>query len=75
MTQIIELSENSVQILNKQQLTENNIVVFKVDTGNMPIHKAQEYLQNFKDNIVGSCSPASVWVMSNKVDVSIIEKQ
>jgi hypothetical protein len=49
--------------------------VFKVDTGNMPIHKAQEYLQNFKDNIVGSCSPASVWVMSNKVDISIIEKQ
>jgi hypothetical protein len=75
MTQIIELSENSVQILNKQQLTENNIVVFKVDTGNMPIHKAQEYLQNFKDSITGSCAPADVWVMSNKVDVSIIEKQ
>lgn len=71
--QTIELSENSIQIVNKQNLTENSVIVVKVDVGSLPLHKATEYMDNIKGAFKDIIGAAKLVVMSNKHDLSIVE--
>jgi hypothetical protein len=71
--QTIELSENSIQILDKQQLTENSILIVKVDVGNMPARHAMEYMENIKTTFAKHVEPANLVIMSNKTSIELLE--
>lgn len=74
MTQTIELSENSIQILDKQELTDRHIMIVKVDTGNMPAHKAKEYMDNIKDAFADKVAPAALAIMPLQNTIEVFEK-
>lgn len=75
MNKTIELSENSIQILDKQELTDKHIVIIRVDVGNLPTHKATEYLKYIKTAFVNKVAPAEIIVMSSKNTVEVFERE
>jgi hypothetical protein len=75
MTQTIELSENSIQILDKQELTDRHIMIIKVDVGNLPAHKAMEYMEYIKDSFKDKVSPAELIIMPKDNTVEVFVKE
>ena len=75
MNKTIELSENSIQILDKQELTDKHIVIIRVDVGNLPTHKATEYLNDIKTAFVNKVVPAELIVMSSKNTVEVFKRE
>ena len=74
MTNKIELSENSIQILNKQELTDKHIMIVKIDIGNLPTHKAIEYMENIKSVFADKIKPAELIIMPSSSTVEVYEK-
>lgn len=60
--------------LNKKDLTEDTILVVKVDTGNMPPDAAMKYTASIKEKMVEFVAPASVLVVGNNIELSVIKK-
>ena len=74
MTHTIELSENSIQILDKQELTDRHVMIIKVDIDNLPSHKAMEYMERIKTAFADKVAPAELIVMSSKNTVEVFER-
>lgn len=74
MTQTIELSENSIQILDKQHLTDKHIMFIKVGLGNMPRHKAQEYMEGIRLAFADKVAPAELIIIPSENSVEVFEK-
>lgn len=75
MTQTIELSENSIQILNKQVLTDRHIMIIKVDVGNLPSHRATEYMESIKNTFKDRVAPAELIIMPKDNTVELFVKE
>ena len=71
----IELSEKSIFLLERQTFTENNIVLVKIDVGNIPLRRATDYMENIKNSFQEFVSPAKLVVMPNSTTVEILEKE
>ena len=74
MTHTIELSENSIQILDKQELTDRHIMVIKVDIDNLPSHKAMEYMERIKTAFADKVAPAELVIMPLQNTIEVFEK-
>ena len=75
MTAMIDLNKHSVQILEKQQLTDRSVVIVKVDCGNMPAHRAKEYMENVKKTFEKVVEPAHTMVVPHTFSIQILEKE
>lgn len=65
----------NIETLKIEKYNENSIIIFKADTGNMPLHIATEYLQNIQNMLTPVLSPAKVLVMPNTIGVIVLEKE
>jgi hypothetical protein len=74
MTHTIELSENSIQILDKQELTDRHIMVIKVGVGNMPAHKAMQYMEDIRKTFADKVAPAELIIMPLENTIEVFEK-
>lgn len=75
MTQTIELSENSIQILDKQDLTDKHIMIIKVDVGNLPSNRATEYMESIKNAFKDRVAPAELIIMPQNNTVEVFVKE
>ena len=75
MNNVIELSENSVQILDRSNLTETSIVVVKVDVSSMPAHRAQIFMQDIATAFREKMAPAEVMVVPLTFDIAVYERE
>ena len=71
----IELSENSVQILNKQELDENSVVFVSVDIGHMAAARAHEYMVRIKEEMVKILAPAKVVIHAENLHISVVTQK
>lgn len=71
----IELSENSIKILDKQILTDRQLILVSVDVSGMPHKIAVDYLRCVTEAFAVHVHPAQVLVHPKGVEVSIIENQ
>ena len=74
MTHTIELSENSIQILDKQELTDRHIMVIKVDIDNLPSHRAMQYMERIKTTFAEKVAPAELVIMPLQNTIEVFEK-
>lgn len=74
MTQTIELSENSIQILDKQELTDRHIMIIKVGVGDMPAHKAMKYMEDIRTAFADKVAPAELIIMPAENTIEVFEK-
>jgi hypothetical protein len=74
MTHTIELSENSIQILDKQELTDRHIMVIKVGVGNMPAHKAMQYMEDIRKAFADKVAPAELVIMPLENIIEVFER-
>ena len=70
----IELSENSIKILDTHQLTDRHKLLVSVDIGNMSYDQAAEYLATVTEAFKSVVDPASVLVYPDSIDVTLIER-
>jgi len=68
------LSENSIKVLDSQQLTEKHKLLVSVDIGDLSYEKAQEYLSAVTEAFKSVVDPASVLVYPDSIDVTLIEQ-
>lgn len=71
---MIELTENSIQLLNKQNITKDTIVVIKVDVGNLPKHLSEQHMVNIKNSFSDVLFPAKLIIMPIQNTIEIYEK-
>lgn len=74
MTHTIELSENSIQILDKQELTDRHIMVIKVAVSGMPAHKAMEYMKDIRKAFADKVAPAELIIMPLENTIEVFKK-
>lgn len=75
MNSKIELSENSIQILKKTDITPDSVVLVKVDTSMMSRAKADEYMKGILDVFKEKLNHVNILVIPNVIeDISVIEK-
>lgn len=70
----IELSENSIQVLNAKQLTSDHVLLVNVDTGNMPAQKADAYMQSVRDAFKAVLGDAKVIVHTKETKLTVVHK-
>jgi len=66
---LVEITENSIQILNKQQLTKDSIVFVQVDVLHMPRSRAEEFMKSVRDELTKFVSPAKVVVSATPMKI------
>ena len=71
----IELSENSIKILDKQILSDRQLILVSVDVSGMEYKIAEAYLTAVTNKFAEHVKPAQVLVHPKGVEVSIIENQ
>lgn len=64
----------NIDVLKVEKVTENTLLMFKVDTGNLPRLKAEEYLDRIKEMVQPIVAPAKVLILNQSVDVTVLEK-
>ncbi len=65
----------NIDVLKVEKVTENTLLMFKVDTGNLPRLKAEEYLDRIKEMVQPIVAPARVLILNQSVDVTVLEKE
>ena len=70
----IELSENSIQVLNATQFTSDHVLLVNVDTGNMPAHSARAYMTSIKDAFKEVIGDAKVIVHTKETKINLLHK-
>jgi|688.fasta_scaffold417485_3 hypothetical protein len=71
-SQAFENAMNNIAIIDTSPLTSDNVVICKVDGGDLPVHRAKEVYAEVRDALTETFSPAKVIVMSSKSDITII---
>jgi len=71
----IELSESSIKILDKQILSDRQLILVSVDVSGMSFDIAEAYLKAVTDKFAEHVHPAQVLVHPKGIEVSIIENQ
>jgi len=69
----IELSENSITVLNKLELDSNHILCINVDTGNLPYSKAQEFCLEVAKTFQNKLN-CEVVVSPKNVEFTVVKK-
>lgn len=64
----------NIDVLKVEKITENSLIMFKVDTGNLPRLKAEEYLDRLKELVKPIVAPAKVLILNQSIDVTVLEK-
>lgn len=73
MPTTIELSEGSIQILDKQELTDRHVMFIKVDCGNLPFSRQVEYLEQIKEAFKDVAGTARVVIMPKTTEITVFE--
>jgi hypothetical protein len=74
MSNVIELSENSIQILDVQKLTDRHVMIVKVDVGNLPPSKAMDFMECIRVAFSEKVAPAELIVMPLTNEINVFEK-
>ena len=72
--QTIELSEDSVKILDSYKLSDRHKILVSVSVDNMSFEQATQYLTAVTESFKKVVEPASVLVYPNSIGVTIIEQ-
>lgn len=75
MSHTIELSENSIKILNRQDLTEDSIVFVEVDTSYMPPSRASEWCDRLRETFEPIVSPAKLVIHTHQAKITMITQK
>ena len=75
MTYTIELSKNSIQNLDKQELTDRHIILVKVDVKDMPAHKAIKFMRDISKEFADKVAPAEIIVMPLEKTIEVFAKK
>ena len=68
------LSNVEIQHISATEITQDSIVVIKVNTGNMPMSKAKEYMESIRLHGVELFSPAHVLVTAQDTNITVFKK-
>lgn len=70
----IELSENSVTILDHQELTDRHILFIKVDIDGLSASKAKKYMEDVQVAFAKTVEPATLIVAPLGTELELYKK-
>jgi hypothetical protein len=71
--QVIELSENSVQIIKKHELTADSVLIVRVDVPDMPKHRSEKYMQDISKAFSDIFKTNKILVISKNISIDVID--
>lgn len=69
----LSLGQDSIRVLQREQLTDKSVLFVSVDVGALSPQKAKQYLESVREKMKEVVAPAQVVVHTSKISLTLYE--